>query len=326
FREDDMMRNLNNMQETTLPNIPLRHRILNNVKRAWGLYLLLLIPVIYVFIFNYIPMYGVSIAFKRYNIKQGIIGSPWVGLYHFERFLGNSKFYEIIRNTVVLSVYNLLAEFPFSILLAIGLTHMGNKRYRKVVQMVTYAPYFLSTVVMVALISQLLNLRFGVINRLIASLGFDTINFMGQANTFRHVYVWSGVWQHVGYGAIIYISALSSVDPQIHEAAIVDGASIWRRIWNVDIPSILPTITIMLILRMGSIMGVGFEKTYLMQNATNISVSEVIETYVYRVGIIAQRPDFSFGTAIGLFQNVISLVLVIATNFISRRISDNGLW
>ena len=296
------------------------------VKRKWGLYLLLAIPVIYVFIFNYVPMYGVTIAFKKYKIKQGIIGSPWAGMYQFNRFISNPKFFQILTNTLAVSVYSLLAGFPLPIMLAIGLTHLVSNKYRKTIQMITYAPHFLSTVVMVGLINQLLNLHSGILNRFIELLGAQPINFLGKAEYFRHVYVWSGVWQEAGYGAIIYISALAGVDPQLHEAASIDGASMWKRIWHIDIPGILPTITIMLILRMGSVMTVGFEKIYLMQNNTNISLSEVIETYVYKQALTASKPDFSYSTAVGLFQNVISLILVMSANFISTKVSNYGLW
>ncbi|MDL2318418.1 ABC transporter permease subunit [Eubacteriales bacterium OttesenSCG-928-A19] len=306
----------------TLRKTPLLVRI----RRRWGLCVLLLIPIVYVFIFNYVPMYGVSIAFMRYNAKQGIFGSPWVGWYQFERFLGNVKFGQIMTNTLALSLYSLVAGFPIPILLALGLTHLRSSGYRKTVQMITYAPYFLSTVIMVALLTQLLNMHSGLLNRFLGMLGIDPINFMGNAKYFRHVYVWSGVWQDMGYGAIIYISALSSVDPQLHEAASIDGASMWKRIWHIDLPSIMPTIVIMLILRMGSLLSVGFEKVFLMQNSTNLSVSEIIETYVYKVGLTATRPDFSYATAVGLFQNVVSFVLVMTANYVASKVSDNGFF
>ncbi len=301
-------------------------RLWLQVKRRWGLYLLLAIPVAYVFLFNYVPMYGVTIAFKKYKIKQGILGSPWAGLYQFRRFISNAKFLQILVNTLAVSVYSLLAGFPLPILLAIGLSHLVSDKYRKTIQMITYAPHFLSTVVMVGLINQLLNMHTGLLNRIIEAMGGSAVNFLGKAQYFRHVYVWSGVWQGAGYGAIIYISALAGVDPQLHEAAAIDGASMWQRILHIDIPGILPTITIMLILRMGSVMTVGFEKIYLMQNNTNISLSEVIETYVYKQALTASKPDFSYSTAVGLFQNVISLILVLTTNFISTKVSSYGLW
>lgn len=303
------------------------------LKRTWmrisrrrGLYLLLIIPLVYVFIFNYVPMYGITIAFKRYRIKLGILGSPWVGFYQFQRLFQNVKFSQILSNTLQLSLYSLIAGFPFPILLAIGLTHLRSGRYRRVVQLVTYAPHFLSIVVIVGLINQLFGLHSGVINRLISLLGGERINFLGTATYFRSMYVWSGVWQSAGYSAIIFISALAGVDPQLHEAAAIDGASMWKRVWHIDIPGILPTITIMLILRMGSLMSIGFEKIFLMQNSTNLAVSEVIETYVYKQGITASKPDFSYATAVGLFQNVISFILVMLANSVSRRVSSFGLW
>ncbi len=311
------------MLKSAVPSVR-RQTLFTRVKRRWGLCLLLLIPIVYVFIFNYTPMYGVLIAFMRFNPKLGILGSPWVGLYQFERFLGSVKFGQIMVNTLSVSLYSLLAGFPIPILLALGLTHLKSSKYRKTVQMMTYAPYFLSTVIMVALLSQLLNMRSGLLNRFIMMLGMDPVNFMGSAASFRHVYVWSGVWQEMGYGAIIYISALSSVDPQLHEAASIDGASMWKRILHIDLPGITPTIVIMLILRMGSLLSVGFEKVYLMQNPTNLAVSELIETYVYKVGLTAARPDFSYATAVGLFQNVISFILVMTANFVAKKVSDNG--
>ncbi|NLB38470.1 MAG: sugar ABC transporter permease [Clostridiales bacterium] len=308
-------------------NRPSRYkRLWLRIRRRWGLYLLLLIPVVYVFIFNYVPMYGVTIAFKRYRIKSGIMGSPWVGFYQFERLFSNVKFTQILGNTLRISLYSLLAGFPVPILLAIGLTHLNSNRYRRTVQMVTYAPHFLSTVVIVGLINQLFSMHSGIVNRLLETMGMAKVNYLGTADYFRHMYVWSGVWQDAGYSAIIFISALAGVDPQLHEAAAIDGANMWKRIWHIDLPGILPTITIMLILRMGSLMSVGFEKIFLMQNSTNLAVSEVIETYVYKQGITASKPDFSYATAVGLFQNVISFVLVMSANFISRRVSDFGLW
>ncbi len=306
--------------------LSLGQRIVKDLKKFWGLYLLLLIPLVYVFIFNYVPMYGVTIAFRRFNIRQGILGSPFVGLYHFQRFLSSAKAFEIIGNTLAISLYSLVIGFPLPIVLALGLTHMRHGGYRKFIQMISYAPHFLSAVVLVGLISQVLNLRFGIVNRAIMGLGGEAINFMGSDKYFRHVFVWSGLWQEAGYSSIIFISALASVDTELHEAAVIDGASIWKRITHIDIPSIIPTVVIMLILRMGSLFGVGFEKIFLMQNPLNTKVSEVIDTYVYNVGINSARPDFSFGAAVGLFQSAIGFVLVMGTNAISRKLTEHGLW
>jgi len=271
-------------------------------------------------------MYGVLMAFQRFTIREGIWGSPWVGFYHFERFLSSPIAMRVIWNTLVLNLYSLVVAFPLPIMLAIGLTHVTSNVFRKSVQMITYAPFFLSFVVLVGLMSQFFGLRFGPVNHVITSFGGSPVNFMGSVGTFRHMFVWSGVWQEMGYNSIIFIAALSSVDPQMHEAAVIDGASLWKRIWHIDIPTILPVISIMLILRMGAMMTVGFERVFLMQNPMNTSVSEVIETYVYRVGIASVRPDFSFGAAIGLFQNVVGAVLVFLSNIISKKMTGNGLW
>lgn len=296
------------------------------VFQAWQLYLLLLVPVVYVIIFNYVPMYGVTIAFKDYNIKEGILGSPWIGLVNFKRFIVSYAFERVIFNTIILSFYGLIAGFPVPIILALGINYMNKLYMKKSVQMITYAPYFLSTVIMVGLLTQILSVRFGVANRLIMMLGGEAVNFMGFADYFRHVYVWSGVWQGAGYGSIIYIAALAGVDPQLHEAAIIDGANIWQRILYIDLPSIAPTIIILFIMRMGRILNIGFEKAFLMQTALNNSKSEVISTYVYKVGLASSMPDFSFATAIGLFQNVIGLMLLISVNWLSRRVSETSMW
>ncbi len=303
-----------------------KNNTLIRIIRARGLYLMLLIPVVYVFIFNYIPMYGVIIAFKRFNPMLGFFKSEWVGLYQFERFFNSPAFVKVVSNTVILSLYSLVAGFPLPILMAVGLNHMRSRRMKSAVQMITFMPYFFSTVIMVGLLTQLLNSRFGLVNVIIMSLGGKAQDFLGDPNLFRHIYVWSGVWQGMGYGSVIYLAALSSVDQELHEAAIIDGANIWQRIWYIDIPCILPTIVIMLVLSTGGIMSVGFEKTYLLQTPLNLSVSEVIETYVYRMGIAAARPDYSFGTAVGLFQNVVALTMMVIVNTVSKKISGSGLF
>ncbi len=310
----------------TKPNTASRSRkLFRDIRLNAGLYVLLLIPVVYVFIFNYIPMYGVTLAFKKYTIKGGIFNSPWIGMYQFDRFFSNAKCWQIIWNTILLSLYSLIAGFPIPILLAIGLNHIRSNKFRKTVQMISYAPHFLSTVIIVSIMSQLFNLQFGLVNRLVEVLGGKPKDFMGAPDAFRHLYVWSGVWQNAGYDAIIYISALSTVDLQLHEAASVDGANMWQRVWHIDFPGILPTIVIMLILRMGSLLSVGFEKVFLMQTPTNISVSEIISTYVYSVGLTNKRPDFSYSTAVGLFQNGVSFILVMLTNALSKRVSGSGI-
>jgi ABC-type polysaccharide transport system permease subunit len=298
-------------------------------RRRWNcrdLYLLLLIPAVYVLIFNYIPMYGVTLGFKNYQARAGIWGSPWVGLYHFQRFLTSPNFFNILRNTLTLSVYGLIAGFPLPIILAIFVNHSYLLRAKKTVQSITFAPYFFSTVIMVGLIVQILGMRTGGINIFLSAIGRREINFMGSAVLFPHIYVWSGIWQGTGYGAIIYISTLAAVDPTLHEAAIIDGATIWQRIWHIDLTTIRPIIVIMLILSMGGIMGSNFEKIYLLQSPQNISASEVIATYVYKVGLGSSRSDFSFGTAIGLFQNVVGVILTLTVNRVAMLLTGESMF
>lgn len=301
-------------------------KILSRIIRAKYLYLLLLIPVVYVIIFNYVPMYGVLMAFKKYAPSKGIWGSPYVGLYNFMRFFESPNSFTIIRNTLMLSIYSLIASFPFPIILALLINHSFSTKLKKAVQSITFAPYFLSTVIMVGLLMQVLSLRSGIVNVLISALGFQQINFVGEPALFSHLYVWSGIWQGTGYSAVIYIAALAGVDPTYHEAARIDGASIWKRMWHIDLATIRPTVVILIILSMGGILNVGFEKVYLMQNPLNLGTSEIISTYVYKVSIQSSRPDFSFGTAIGLFQNIVALILTLAVNFISNKITEEGLF
>jgi multiple sugar transport system permease protein/putative aldouronate transport system permease protein len=294
-----------------------------------GLYLLLLVPVVYVIIFNYVPIYGVLMAFKRFIPRQGVWGSPWMGLYNFRRFFSSPNFFAIMRNTLLLSVYSIAAGFPFPLILAICVNHCFLNKYKKAVQTITFAPYFLSTVIVVGLVAQILDIRSGGVNIVLKSLGFKEINFMGSVPLFSHIYVWTNVWKSTGYSAVIYIASLASIDPTYHEAAIIDGASLWQRIWHIDLSGIRPIIVIMLILSMGGILSSDFERVYLMQTPLNLPASEVIATYVYKVGLgvgAGTRPDYSFGTAIGLFQNVVGVLLTIGANKLANAISGEGLF
>jgi multiple sugar transport system permease protein/putative aldouronate transport system permease protein len=306
--------------------ITLGRRILN----ARYLYLLLLIPFAYVVIFNYVPIYGVLMAFKRFQPRLGVLGSPWVGMYNFERFFTSPNFIMVLRNTLVLSVYALIAGFPFPLILAIFINHSRYRRFSKLTQSITFAPFFLSSVLLVTLVTQLLGMRTGGINVLFAALGLPEVNFMGSSILFPHVYVWSGIWQGTGYSAIIYISSLAAVDPTYHEAAVIDGANMWQRIWHIDLATIRPIIVIIIILSMGGILAGNFEKTYLMQTPLNITASEIIPTYVYKVGLgvagSGSRPDYSFGTAIGLFQNLVGVVLTLAVNKIANLFTGEGMF
>jgi multiple sugar transport system permease protein/putative aldouronate transport system permease protein len=282
------------------------------------------LPLAYIIIFSYVPMGGILMAFKDYSPRRGIWQSPWVGLKWFKQFLTTPSGVTVMVNTLRLGFYSLLAGFPIPILLAVGLNEIRALRFKKMVQMITYAPYFISVVVMVGMLMQLTDLRIGIFNRLIIMLSGRPVNFFGEARIFPHLYVWSGIWQTMGYSSIIYIAALAGVSPETQEAAVVDGASRLQRIWHVDLPSIRPTIVILLIFNCGSIMSIGFEKTYLMQNPINMATAEVISTFVYKVGL--QNANYSFSTAVGLFNSVISFILMITVNQISKKLTETSVW
>lgn len=294
------------------------------LKENYDLYLFLVPAVLALILFSYWPIYGIQIAFKNYIPVEGFTGSPWIGFAHFTRFFQSPYFGLLMKNTLILSLYTLIAGFPVPIILALLLNSMKNKRYRKVVQTVTYAPYFISTVVMCGMIVLFLSPRSGVINQVIAAFGGERISFLAKPEYFRHIYVLSGIWQTTGWSSVIYFAALSGVSPELHEAATMDGASRFQRIMHIDFPSILPTITMLLILNFGSLMSVGFEKVYLLMNSQNSKTAEIIATYVYKMGI--QNNDVSFSTAIGLFNSLINVVLLISVNWVSKKISNNSLW
>ena len=303
--------------------------LIRKVMNGRGLLFLIIIPFVYVFIFNYIPMYGIMMAFKDFSPRRGIFGSEWVGLYNFMRFFNSPNFFVILRNTLLVGLYGLVTGFPFPIILAIFINHCFLSRFKKTVQTITFAPYFLSSVILVGLMSQLLGMHSGGVNILLQSIGLKPVNFLGSAAIYPHLNVWSGVWQHTGHGAIIYISALAAVDPTQHEAAMIDGANLWQRVFHIDMAAIRPIVVIMLILAIGNIMTrLSFEKAYLLQNPLNISTAEIISTYVYKVGlgVGSNRADYSFATAIGLFQNVVAVILTLSANKIANIISDEGMF
>lgn len=295
-----------------------------NIKENWILYAMIMPVIIYFLIFSYVPMCGTILAFKDYNARKGIFGSPWVGIENFLKFFKTYNFKSLVGNTIGISVYTLIVGFPISIVFALMLNYVKNKYLKKTVQMVSYAPYFISTVVICGMISLFLDVNIGVINRIINLIGFKSINFLSEAKMFKSIYVWTGVWQNMGWDSIIYISALSGVDQQLHEAAIVDGASKIQRIRHVDIPSIKPTIIMLFILKLGGLMNVGFEKVYLLQNALNKSSSQIISTYVYEVGLI--KADYSYSTAVGLFNSLINVILLISANKICKKITEESLF
>ena len=295
-----------------------------NFFKHWELYLLLAPTLLYIFIFLYMPMGGVLMAFEDYSATKGIFGSPWVGLKHFQRFFDSYNFWQIFYNTISLSVYNLVANFPIPIIFALLLNQMRMRRFKKVVQTVSYAPYFISVVVLVGMLNLFLSPQTGVLNFFITALGGEPVYFMAEPELFQSVYVWSGVWQNTGQAAIIYIAALTSISQDLHEAAMVDGASKLKRTIHIDIPGIMPTAITMLLLNLGRIMSIGFEKALLMQTTLNISASEIISTFVYKQGLLGAQ--FSYSTAVGLFNSVIGCVLVIIVNYTSRKLTDTSLW
>lgn len=295
------------------------------IKRNWILYLFLIPTLVYAAMFWYAPMYGVIIAFKNYRISKGILGSEGVGLKWFIKFFNSPRFGETLKNTVALSLSTLAVSFPFPIILALLMNNIERPKIKKFVQTVTYMPYFISTVVLVGMLQLFFSPYGGLVNTILSWFGGagDTY-FMGRPEYFRGMYVWSNVWQTIGWNSIIYMAALSSVDQSLHEAAKIDGASKFKRVLNIDIPALMPTICIMLILNFGSIMNIGYEKVYLMQNDLNVKVSEVITTYVYKVGLINR--EYSYSTAIGLFNSAVNYLLVVGINKLMKKINGSGLW
>lgn len=301
--------------------------VIRRIKARWQLYLLLLLPLIYIIVFAYIPMTGLVIAFKDYDFQKGIFGSQWVGWKHFQNFFQSYKFGIVLKNTLTLSIYSLLASFPIPIIFALLLNSMRNRRYAKMIQTVTYVPHFISTVIMVGLLTQLLNNRIGIYGSLYTLVtGEMGPNILASGPLFKHIYVWSGIWQNMGYNAIIYIAALAGVDMSLHEAAMIDGASKFQRIRYIDLPCILPTATIMLILAVGRIMNLGYEKVLLMQNDLNLNYSEIISTYVYKVGLASGITNFSLSAAISMFNSVINFILLLTVNKITKKINGSGLF
>ena len=293
----------------------------------WQLYLLLIVPVAWLVTFAYVPMSGLVLAFKTYRANLGIWGSPWVGMKNFNAFFSSYKFGMVLKNTLTISLYSLFVTFPIPILFALLLNVMPGRRYKKAIQTVTYIPYFFSTVVMVGLLYQLIDPRsglYGTMAKLIT--GKTPASLLANGENFKHLYVWSHVWQSTGYNAIIYIAALSSADQSLHEAAMIDGASRLQRVVHIDVPCILPTVSIMLVLAVGNIMNVGYEKVLLMQNDLNMNYSEIISTYSYKVGLASGVPNFAQSTAIGLFNSVINFILLVIANFTSKRLNGSGIF
>ena len=288
------------------------------------LYLLALIPLTFVIIFNYVPMFGILLAFKDYSIRKGILGSSWAGLKYFKQLFNTPIFPTILKNTIILSLQSLIIGFPFPILLALAFNEIKNARFKKTLQTISFAPFFISTVVVISIVNQIFSYRYGVVNEALNLLGRESVNFIGQPEFFRPAYVWSGIWQNAGYGSVLFIAALSGVDVSLYEAAALDGANRFQRVIHVDLPCIAPTIIISLILNTGNILSLGFEKVYLMQNSVNYGVSETIATYVYKTGIT--QAQFSFSTAVGLFNAVVNCIILILVNTFADKISGTSLF
>lgn len=302
--------------------------IKRSLKRDWQLYMLMVLPIAYVIIFKYVPLWGVQISLKDFVAKKGISGSDWSDplFKHYLTFFKDYNFSRVIKNTLTLSLYGLIAGFPLPIIFALCLNYLHNQRFKKVIQMVTYAPHFISTVVLVGMLMAFFQTRTGIVNQLISLFGFEQFDFFGTKGVFPHMYVWSQVWQGLGFSSIIYIATLAGIDPSLHEAAIVDGASKIQRMWHIDLPGIMPTAIILLTLNLGRILQVGFEKALLMQNPLNMSESEIISTYVYKVGLASALPRYSYSTAIGIFQSAVGFLLIILFNKLSRKLTESSLF
>ncbi len=292
-------------------------------KKYAALSLLLLPVIIYYIIFHYVPMYGVIIAFKRYSFSKGIFGSPWAGIENFQRMFQSYSFFEVFRNTIVISLYKLITGFPAPIIFAILLNELKNAKFKKVVQTVSYLPHFLSWVVLGGMFMQLLSLG-GPINLMLSKLGIEPIYFLGDTDYFRGVLVVTSLWKGVGWGSIIYLAALTGIDPQLYEAAKIDGAGKLKQILHVTLPALVPVITIMFIFNIGSIINDDFDQIFNLYNEAVYSVGDVISTYNYRVGLL--NSEYSYSTAVGLFKNVISITLILLTNFLSKKYNEYGIW
>ena len=293
------------------------------IAKNFDLYLFLLPAVVLTFCFHYIPIYGVQIAFKNFTPARGIWASPWVGFTNFVRFFNTYQARVVITNTFFLSLYGIAVNFPLPVILALMMNSMANQRFKKTLQTITYMPYFISIVVLVSMVTLFISPT-GLFGNFMRALGREPQNLLARPGFFYHAYVWSGAWQGIGWGSIIYLAALSGVDPTLYEAATIDGAGKWQKIIHIDIACIAPTCIILLILSAGRVLNIGFEKAFLMQNPMNLARSEVINTYIYKVGI--QSTQYSFSAAVGLFNNVVNFVILALVNWVSGRVSETSLW
>lgn len=308
-------------------NTPSRFkRMLRGVQQHRWMYILFIPAAAYFILFSYLPMFGVQLAFKDFNFRAGIWGSEWIGFYHFERLFRSNKFWEVFGNTLSISVKRTLFGFPAPIILALMINEVNNKFFKRTVQTISYLPHFLSWVIMGGIFAELLSPSRGVVNYFVTMFGGEPIHFLAEPSMFQNILVITGIWATVGWGTITYLAAITGVDSQLYEAAVVDGAGRFRCIWSITIPSILPIISIVFILGLSSVLSAGFDQTFNLYNERVYSTGDIIDTYVYRMGLV--KMDYSFSTAVGLFKNVVGLVLVVGTNAIVRRFGDgdNALW
>jgi putative aldouronate transport system permease protein len=294
------------------------------IERDKYLYLLILPVILYYVVFHYIPMYGVVIAFKKFQPLKGIMGSTWVGFRYFEEFFTSPHFFQLLKNTVLLSFYSLIWGFPAPILFALLVNEVRHKLFKRAVQTISYLPHFISFVVIAGMVVSFTGLKEGVINQFLLLVGMEPINFMAEPGWFRSIFVGTSIWQGFGWGSIIYLAAIAGIDPQLYEAAEMDGAGRWTRMWHITLPCLIPTIVIMFILQIGNLMDVGVEKVLLLSNPLTYETADVISTFVYRRGIL--NGDYSFATAVGLFNNVINLIMLVSVNALSRKVSQSSLW
>ena len=303
---------------------PLIKKIRKVFLSNWRLYVLLLPALLWLFVFRYTPMYGLTLAFKDFSIRKGILDSPWVGLKYFRQFFSTSIAWTLVKNTLILSLESLAFVFPIPIIFALFLNQLRYSKFKKIVQTISFAPYFISNVVVISIMTVILAPGNGFVNIFLQSLGCEPLMLMTKPEYFRPMYIISEIWQTMGFNALVYIAALTGVSPDLHEAAIVDGANKLQRIFYIDIPTIMPTIIIMLIMTVGNIMTVGYEKVYLMQSGMNTSVSEVISTYVYKTGL--QNVQYSLSTAVGLMNSLVNFVLLIISNTVAKKVSGYGFF
>jgi ABC-type polysaccharide transport system, permease component len=314
----------NNNKNVIKTKIPRKSTLLVDIKRDRNLYIMLIPGFLFFILFKYLPMAGLVISFKDYMPFLGIMKSPWVGLKHFQRFLSDPDFAKLFINTIVLAVYNIVFFFPLPIIISLMLNEVTNQRYKKLIQTTVYIPHFISWIVVVGITQTLLSNDTGVVNEITRMLGGDTVNFLTSKGWFRPLITMQVIWKETGWGTIIFLAALAGVNVELYEAAFMDGANRWQQLWNVTFPAIKSTIIVMLILRMGSFLDSGFEQIWLMQNSLNRDVSEVFDTYVYTNGLI--NGQFSYSTAVGFFKSIISLILVLATNFLAKKVGEEGVY